>query len=339
MATVTGAEAQTACVTGANGYMASILVKQLLDRGYTVHATVRDAENQAKVAHLVGIQGAKERLKLFSADITVEGSLDLPVSGCDYVFHTATPVHFESTNPEKDMIEPAVQGTLNVLKACLKAKSVKRVVLTSSAAAVTLNKRDDANMVMDETCWTDTDFLYSEKPPTWGYPASKTLAEQAAWKFAEENNLNLVSVIPVLMTGPSITTAVPSSVMMATALVTGNDFLINNLKGMQMVSGSISIAHVEDVCRAHIFVAEEESVSGRYICCAHNTSVVELAHFLSNRYPEYKIPTDFGDFPAKAKLSISTKKLVGAGFNFKHGIESIFDESVEYLKSAGVLPK
>ncbi|CAN6452063.1 unnamed protein product [Victoria cruziana] len=319
--------------------MASILVRQLLDKGYTVHATVRDAENQAKVAHLVELQGAKERLKLFSADITVEGSLDVPVSGCKFVFHTATPVRFDSEDPEKDMIEPAVRGTLNVLKACVKAKSVKRVVFTSSAAAVTINKREGVNMTMDETCWTDTDFLYSEKPPTWGYPASKTLAEQAAWKFAKENNLNLVSVVPVLMTGPSLTSAVPSSIMLATALITGNDFLIDNLKGMQMISGSISIAHVEDVSRAHIFVAEEESVSGRYICCAYNTSVVELAQFLSNRYPEYKIPTEFGDFPAKAKLIISSKKLVGAGFNFKHGIEGIFDESVEYLKSTGILPK
>ncbi|CAN6452062.1 unnamed protein product [Victoria cruziana] len=321
MATVQGAATKessngtgAACVTGAAGYMASILVRQLLDKGYTVHATVRDAENQAKVAHLVELQGAKERLKLFSADITVEGSLDVPVSGCKFVFHTATPVRFDSEDPEKDMIEPAVRGTLNVLKACVKAKSVKRVVFTSSAAAVTINKREGVNMTMDETCWTDTDFLYSEKPPTWGYPASKTLAEQAAWKFAKENNLNLVSVVPVLMTGPSLTSAVPSSIMLATALITGNDFLIDNLK-------------------------EEESVSGRYICCAYNTSVVELAQFLSNRYPEYKIPTEFGDFPAKAKLIISSKKLVGAGFNFKHGIEGIFDESVEYLKSTGILPK
>lgn len=73
---------------------------------------------------------------------------------------------------------------------------------------------------------------------------------------------------------------------------TGNEFLINGLKGMQMLSGSISVTHVEDVCEAHIFLAEKKSASGRYICCAVNTSVPELAKFLNKRYPEYKIPTE-----------------------------------------------
>lgn len=72
----------------------------------------------------------------------------------------------------------------------------------------------------------------------------------------------------------------------------GNEFLINGMKGMQMLSGSISIAHVDDVCRAHIFLAENESASGRYICCPINTSVPELAKFLSKRYPQYKVPTE-----------------------------------------------
>jgi len=72
----------------------------------------------------------------------------------------------------------------------------------------------------------------------------------------------------------------------------GNDFLINALKGMQFLSGSISITHVEDICRAHIFVAENESASGRYIVSSHSTSVPELAKFLSKRYPQYKVPTE-----------------------------------------------
>jgi anthocyanidin reductase len=64
------------------------------------------------------------------------------------------------------------------------------------------------------------------------------------------------------------------------------------MKGMQMLSGSISVTHVEDVCRAHIFLAEKESASGRYICSATNSSVPELANFLNKRYPQYKVPTE-----------------------------------------------
>ncbi|WP_216080105.1 hypothetical protein, partial [Shigella flexneri] len=72
----------------------------------------------------------------------------------------------------------------------------------------------------------------------------------------------------------------------------GNEFVMNAMKGMQMLSGSISIVHVEDVCRAHIFLAEKESASGRYICCNANTSVPELAKFLNKRYPQYKVSTE-----------------------------------------------
>lgn len=76
------------------------------------------------------------------------------------------------------------------------------------------------------------------------------------------------------------------------------------LKGMQMLSGSISITHVEDVCRAHIFVAEKPSAYGRYICCAANTSVPELALFLSKRYPQYKVPTEYGNLLKTKPINI-----------------------------------
>ncbi|KAK3433329.1 hypothetical protein EUGRSUZ_D00858 [Eucalyptus grandis] len=235
------------------------------------------------------------------------------------------------------MIKPAIQGVLNVLKACAKAKTVKRVVMTSSAAAVSINNLQETGLVMDEKNWTDVEFLSSVKPPTWGYPASKTLAEKAAWKFAEENNIKLITVIPSLMAGRSLTLDVPSSVCLAMSLLRGDEFLMNGLKGMQMLSGSISITHVEDVCRAHIFLAEKESASGRYICCAANTSVPELAKFLNKRYPQYKSPTEFGDFPSKAKLIISSEKLIKEGFTYKYSIEDIYDQSVEYFKEKGLL--
>lgn len=154
------------------------------------------------------------------------------------------------------MIKPAIQGVLNVLKACAKAGKVKRVILTSSAAAVSINQLNGTGIVVDESHWTDVEFLSSAKPPTWvtlkflfvllifrfsrkkflsypngstmkllvlqGYPVSKTLAEKTAWKFAEENNIDLVTVIPSLMAGPSPTIDVPSSIGLAMSLITGN---------------------------------------------------------------------------------------------------------------------
>ncbi|KAF8029983.1 hypothetical protein BT93_E2416 [Corymbia citriodora subsp. variegata] len=325
-----------ACVIGGTGFVASLLVKLLLEKGYAVNTTVRDPDNQKKVCHLNELQNLGD-LKIFRADLTDESSFDAPLAGCDFVFHVATPVNFASEDPENDMIKPAIQGVLNVLKGCAKAKTVKRVVLTSSAAAVSINNLQETGLVVDEKNWTDVEFLTSAKPPTWGYPASKTLAEKAAWKFAEENNIDLVTVIPTLMAGRSLTLDVPSSACLAMSLLTGNEFLMNALKGMQMLSGSISIAHVEDVCRAHIFVAEKESASGRYICCVANTSVPELAKFLNKRYPQCKSPTEFGDFPSKAKLIISSEKLRKEGFTYKYSIEDIYDQCVEYFKEKGLL--
>jgi len=329
---------KTACVVGGSGFVASLLVKLLLEKGYAVNTTVRDPDNQKKISHLLALENLGT-LKIYRADLTDGASFDAPIAGCDLVFHVATPVNFASQDPENDMIKPAIQGALNVLKACAKAGTVKRVVLTSSAAAVTINQLKGTGLVMDEANWTDTEFLTSAKPPTWGYPLSKTLAEKAAWEFAKENNIDLVTVIPTLMAGPSLTPDIPSSAGLAMSLITGNEFLINGMKGMQMLSGSISIAHVEDVCRAHIFVAEKKSASGRYICCAVNTSVPELAKFLSKRYSQYKVPTDFGDFPSKAKLIVSSEKLIKEGFNFKYGIEEIYDQTMEYFKAKELLQK
>ncbi|KAK3035123.1 hypothetical protein RJ639_032625 [Escallonia herrerae] len=325
-----------ACVVGGTGFVASLLVKLLLEKGYAVNTTARDPDNQKKISHLLALESVGN-LKIFRADLTDEASFDAPVAGCDLVFHVATPVNFASEDPENDMIKPAIQGVVNVLKACAKAGTVKRVVLTSSAAAVSINQLNGTGLVVDEGHWSDVEFLSTAKPPTWGYPVSKTLAEKAAWKVAEENNIDLITVIPSLMTGPTLTEDTPSSIGLATSLITGNEFLINAMKGMQMLSGSISITHVEDVCRAHIFVAEKGSASGRYICSAVNTSVPELAKFLNKRYPQYKIPTDFEGFPSKPKLTISSEKLIKEGFSFKYGIEEIYDQTVAFLKDKGIL--
>nr|ADD09575.1 anthocyanidin reductase [Trifolium repens] len=325
-----------ACVIGGTGFVASMLIKQLLEKGYAVNTTVRDPDSPKKISHLVALQSLGE-LNLFRADLTVEEDFDAPIAGCELVFQLATPVNFASQDPENDMIKPAIKGVLNVLKASARAKEVKRVILTSSAAAVTINELKGTGHVMDETNWSDVEFLNTAKPPTWGYPASKMLAEKAAWKFAEENDIDLITVIPSLTTGPSLTPDIPSSVGLAMSLITGNDFLINALKGMQFLSGSLSITHVEDICRAHIFLAEKESASGRYICCADNTSVPELAKFLNKRYPQYKVPTEFDDCPSKAKLIISSEKLIKEGFSFKHGIAETFDQTVEYFKTKGAL--
>ncbi|KAI4374085.1 hypothetical protein MLD38_012123 [Melastoma candidum] len=325
-----------ACVTGGSGYVASTLVKLLLERGFSVNTTVRNPDNEKKVLHLNELKRLGD-LKVFRADLTDDASFDAPIDGCEFVFHVATPINFASTNPEKDVIEPAVQGVLNVLGACKRSKSVKRVVFTSSAAAVCGNNLHGTGLVMDENNWTDVDHLVSEKPPSWGYSVSKTLAEKAAWKFAKENGIDLVTVAPPYLAGSSIIPEVPGSLHIAMAPVTGNVFLINNLKNMQIKSGFIGLTHVEDACRAHIFVAEKGSASGRYNCCNVNTSLPKFAEFLKKRYPHYNISTEFSDVPYEAKTIMSSEKLIREGFAFKYSLEDICDQSINVLKEKGIL--
>ncbi|CAL9125890.1 unnamed protein product [Musa textilis] len=124
---------QTVCVTGAGGFIASWLVKLLLARGYTVRGTVRNPDDP-KNAHLRALEGAKERLALFKADLLDSDGLHVAINGCDGVFHTASPV----TDEAEQMIEPAIKGTWNVMNAAADA-AVRRVVFTSSIGAVYMN--------------------------------------------------------------------------------------------------------------------------------------------------------------------------------------------------------
>ncbi|KAH0726084.1 hypothetical protein KY284_001949 [Solanum tuberosum] len=175
-------EGKAICVTGASGFIASWLVKLLLHRGYIVNATVcnliKHAEDTSKVDHLLGLDGANERLHLFEADMPRDV--------------------FKEENEE--LVDPAVKGTLNVLRSCTKSPSVRRVVITSSTASVICNKNmSTPGVVADETWYSDPEFCEQRKD--W-YRLSKTLAEQAAWKFAKENGIDLVTLHPGLVIGP-----------------------------------------------------------------------------------------------------------------------------------------
>ncbi|KAK8693356.1 hypothetical protein V6N13_070941 [Hibiscus sabdariffa] len=188
------------CVIGASGYVASWLIKLLLNHGYTVRATVRDPNNPKKTEHLVSLDGAKERLHLFKADLLEEGCFDSIVDGCQGVFHTASPVIFSSTDPQAELIDPAIKGTLDVLISCAKIPTIRRVVLTASIVSVLYNENPlTPDVVVDETWFSDSSFCVKNKH--W-YMASKTLAEEAAWKFAKENGIDLVVLNPGFMFGP-----------------------------------------------------------------------------------------------------------------------------------------
>lgn len=326
-----GKEKGTVCVTGAAGYVGSWIIMRLLEQGYTVRATVRDPANPIKTKHLLDLPAARERLSLWKADLDDEGSFDVPIDGCEGVFHIATPMDFESQDPENEVIKPCVNGVLNVLKSCAKASSVKRVVFTSSAGTVDMQEYYPPDQDVDETWWSDVEFCRRVKMTGWMYFVSKTLAEKAAWKFAEENNIDLISIIPTLVVGPFIMQTMPPSMITALSLLTRTESHYHIIKQAQLV-------HLDDLCIAHIFLYEHGEAKGRYICSSVNTTILDIAKMLATKYPEYNVPTQFKDVDESLKpVVFSNKKLTDLGFEFKYTMEDMFDGAIKSCKEKGLL--
>ncbi|KAL6640892.1 hypothetical protein ACP70R_019073 [Stipagrostis hirtigluma subsp. patula] len=173
------------CVTGGGGFIASWLVKLLLSRGYAVHATLRDPDDP-KNAHLRQLDGARENLRLFKADVLEYDTLTPAVEGCEGLFHLATPVpEHEVADPQSEVLDPAVKGTLNVLKVCSRMK-VQKVVVMSSNAAVNSNPNWPHDRLKDESCWSNKEFCMEHKD--W-YSIAKIEAEQEALEYADKNGL------------------------------------------------------------------------------------------------------------------------------------------------------
>ncbi|KAK1685625.1 hypothetical protein QYE76_046473 [Lolium multiflorum] len=334
-----GVSRKTACVTGGSGYIASALVKMLLEKGYAVKTTVRNPDDKEKNAHLEALK-ALGPLEVFRADLDNEGSFDDAVAGCDYAFLVAAPVALMPENPEEEVIQPAIRGTLNVMRSCVKAGTVKRVILTSSTAAVSSRPLEGDGHVLDEESWSDVEYLREKKIGTWAYPASKVLAEKAAVAFAEENNISLVTLCPVVVVGGAPATKVKTSVPELLSLLSGDDDMVDKLELIEAASGSIPLVHIDDVCGAEIFVAEAEAPAGRYIVCTLNTTAIELANFLHAKYPQYELNIDhIGALPAKPRVSIWSDKLVKEGFQYKYNnLDQVYDDIVPYGRTLGILP-
>ncbi|KAM3370516.1 hypothetical protein ACQJBY_018067 [Aegilops geniculata] len=330
---------KTACVTGGNGYIASALVKMLLQKGYAVKTTVRNPDDMEKNSHLKDLQ-ALGPLEVLRADLVEEGSFDGAVAGCDYAFLVAAPVNLYAEDPEKDVIEPAVNGTLNVLRSCVRAGVVKRVILTSSAAAVSSRPLQGDGHVLDEESWSDVEFLRSTKTGAWAYPVSKVLLEKAASAFALEHGISLVTVCPVVTVGAAPAAKVNTSVPDILSLLSGDEARVSKLELIERATGSIPMVHIDDLCRAELFLAEEEAASGRYNCGSLNTTVVGLARFLAAKYPQYSVKIDrFAGLTEKPRVCISSAKLVGEGFEFMYKtLDEIYDDVVEYGRALGILP-
>jgi len=266
-------------VTGANGYVASWLVKLLLEEGITVHAAVRDTENQNKIAHLTkAAANSKGTLKFFKADLLTPGVYKEAMEGCELVYHTASPFTLDVKDAQKELIEPAVNGTENVLNSAKEVSSVKRVVVTSSCAAIYTDSIDTQNAPggrITEEIWNTTASLDYQP-----YSYSKMLAEKKAWEIAKtQSNWDLITINMSLVLGPDLnpknTTSESANIM---------KMLGDGQLKMGAPKMGIGVVDVRDVAIAHFKAGYTSEAKGRYITSAHETDFLEMGKELLPKY-------------------------------------------------------
>ncbi|MFI1920748.1 MULTISPECIES: NAD-dependent epimerase/dehydratase family protein [unclassified Streptomyces] len=273
---------RTVLVTGGSGFVAAHLVQQLLERGYHVHTTVRATANEAKRRPLRALGDAHPgRLDLFEADLLTEGSFDAAMRGCTVVFHVASPFLMPEKikDGRRDVVEPALAGTRNVVAAIERTETVERLVLTSTVGAIFGDYADVREM--DDQTLSEKYFNTTSTVENNPYHYAKTVAEQAAWEAeAAQSRWRMVSVNPGLILGPSLTPGSDS----------GSLFLLDELfKGYFFYGApdfSFTTADVRDVAAAHIAAAEHPGAHGRYIVAAQEmTSFHQMSRALLKHQP------------------------------------------------------
>ena len=266
-------------VTGATGFVAAEIVKQLLEAGYGVRGTTRNVAQAETDGFLTDLPGASERLELVEADLLDEDTYDQAVVGCEYVMHVASPYVLDVEDPRRDLLDPAVNGTLSVFESAQRDGGVKRIVLTSSFAAMSGQPK--------EGVWTEEDWNTTSTLEFGSYQYSKTMAERAAWEFIDTHrtSFDLVVINPTGVIGPSIVARVNQSHIAMIAATNGEYPGIINIE--------FPLVDVRDVAAAHILAMEKTDASGRYLACAESVSfrhIIEVAE--ENGFGKrYKLPT------------------------------------------------
>jgi nucleoside-diphosphate-sugar epimerase len=271
-------------VTGGTGFVGSHCVLQLLNEDYTARTTVRSLGRQNELIEALRDGGAHgvENLSFVEADLSKDANWDEAVKNCNYVLHVASPITLVRPKDENELIAPAVEGTLRVLRASRDA-GVKRVVLTSSFGAIGYGHKPTEEPFTEET-WTDTNYKGIS-----AYVKSKTLAEKAAWDFIENEGQGLeLSVInPTGIFGPLLGSDVASSLQIIQQLMSGT------LKATPQMN--FGIVDVRDVAEAHLRAMEIPEAKGqRFILQAGKTlSMHEVAMILKEKMGDQakKVPT------------------------------------------------
>ncbi|XP_020195504.1 cinnamoyl-CoA reductase 1-like isoform X1 [Aegilops tauschii subsp. strangulata] len=310
------------CVTGAGGFIGSWVVKALLLRGYRVRGTARDPADH-KNAHLLALEGAKERLSLCRANLLDRDNLIAVFSGCHGVFHIASPI----SNTDPDLMVVAVEGTKNVINAAADA-GVQRVVFTSSYGAVHMDPNRSSDAVLDESCWSDYEFCEQTGNL---YCCSKIMAEITAKEEAAKRGLELAVVLPSMTIGPAL----------QQKLNLGISHIIRYVTGAKKTYRNAITAYVDvrEVARAHVLVYECPDARGRYLCIGAVVHRADLVQLLGDLFPEYQITAKCEDDgkPMARPYRFSNQRLRDLGLEFTPLRQTLYDTVVSLQQQGHLL--
>ncbi len=268
---------ETVLVTGGTGFVGAQIILQLLQKGYNVRTTLRSISSKNKVTEALNSNGIRnfDHLTFIEADLSKDENWDNAMKNCDYVLSVASPVFFTIPKDENEVMRPAVEGIIRVLKAARNA-GVKRVVMTSNFGAVGFSKKDP-KMATTEADWTDP----NEKGLS-VYEKSKLLAERAAWDFIkkEGGSLEFATINPVAIFGPALSAHVSGSFGLLEHLLDGS------MKAVPHIP--LNIVDVRDVADLHIRAMISPDAKGqRFIASADGQiSLPEIAALLRAKTPD-----------------------------------------------------
>jgi len=273
-------------LTGASGYIGKHITLQLLNQGYEVRASVRNLSKTSEVRdavapHVLDSSNLDSRLTFVELDLEKDAGWSDALKGIDVLMHTASPFPLASPRDENELIRPAVEGTLRALRAA-KCAGVKRVILTSSVAAIYGRELPAGVDAYDETMWTDVNHPIGRQ----AYTKSKSLAEQAAWDFINSDapEIALTTINPVLVIGAPLDKNFGSSISLVERVLQGKDPMLPDLK--------FALVDVRDVANMHVAAIKNDSTKGeRLIASSETRSFIEIAKLMKSSYPKSKVKT------------------------------------------------
>jgi nucleoside-diphosphate-sugar epimerase len=246
----------TVLVTGGAGFVGTHVILALLQAGHTVCTTVRDLKRQDEVRTALRRGGVEAggRLSFIATDLMKDDNWAAAMQGCDYVHHVASPLPVQSPKDENEVIGPAREGTLRVLRFA-RAGGIKRVIVTSSFAAIGYG-HPAGSPTFDETSWTDPTV-----PGLSTYVRSKALAERAAWDFMarEGGSMEMVTINPTAIFGPVLSPTLSGSITIIKMLLNGKPPVMPRI--------SMGVVDVRDVADLHVRAMTAPAAAGQRFLC------------------------------------------------------------------------